>query len=374
MQTQQPKRTTVMWSALCLDGQFFFIIMLALWMAGANLSAAGSEHQNAAKPWRLATNDTEIELVVKDGSPVLEGLRSTATRRNWLSSPLKESLMKSVQVDGVSKDLNWNFEGADLDAKGAQLNIHFNNSSPKLSLVSVWRARSGHGPTEHWLTIANESGRTITVTQQESLALTNLTVPSGESAQAWWINRGGGNASREGGTLNVAVDSDFDQVLASDPTDGSSPVPWMAVQIRQDEGLYVGWEFSGIGNIRARTTSTDPTRFELRVGLSPDFKTDIPAGATFLAPPAFVGCYKGDVDDGSYTLHHFILEKLLPSLPPDQPFPTLAYNLYLDVGGEKAREADVLSSASFCKLLGFETFVPDAMWFRQSGDWHWDPA
>jgi alpha-galactosidase len=227
---------------------------------------------------------------------------------------------------------------------------------------------------EHWLTISNESGHTVTTIQQESLVLTNLVVPAKEPAQAWWINRGGGNASHEGGTFTVGVDSEFDQVLVSDPTDGSSPVPWMAVQIREDEGLYVGWEFSGIGDIRARTTSTDPTRFELRVGLAPDFKTDITAGAIFLAPPAFVGCYKGDVDDGSYTLHRFILEKLLPSLPPDQPYPTLAYNLYLDVGGNKAREADVISSAAFCKLLGFETFVPDAMWFVQSGNWRWDPT
>ena len=32
------------------------------------------------------------------------------------------------------------------------------------------------------------------------------------------------------------------------------------------------------------------------------------------------------------------------------------------------------SSAATCKSLGFETFVPDAMWFPQAGDWRWDPA
>jgi len=374
MQSQQPKPTTMMWSALRSGGLAWLAVTLVLGLASAALTATGSERQNAPNSWRLATEDTEIVLSVKGGWPVLEALRSAATRRNWLMFPIKESLMKAVEVDGVSKDLEWKFERADLDAKGEQLNLHYSNSSPKLSLDSVWRARPGHGPVEHWLTISNESGHTVTTIQQESLVLTNLVVPAKEPAQAWWINRGGGNASHEGGTFTVGVDSEFDQVLVSDPTDGSSPVPWMAVQIREDEGLYVGWEFSGIGDIRARTTSTDPTRFELRVGLAPDFKTDITAGAIFLAPPAFVGCYKGDVDDGSYTLHRFILEKLLPSLPPDQPYPTLAYNLYLDVGGNKAREADVISSAAFCKLLGFETFVPDAMWFVQSGNWRWDPT
>jgi alpha-galactosidase len=363
------------------------MILLALCVAGANLWAAGKpqqeqlrlavddpQHQNTAKSWRLATADTELEFAVVNGSPILESLKSTATHRNWLASPRKESLMKSVLVNGVAKDLDWRFDGADLDAKGEQLTLHFSNASPKLSLDSVWRARGGHGPAEHWVTIANQSGGIITVTQQESLALSSLVVPAGESAQAWWINRGGSNASKEGGTLTVPVDSDFDQVLVSDLTNGSSPVPWMDFQIKQDEGLYVGWEFSGIGNVRAKTTSTNPTRFELAVGLAPDFKTDIPAGETFLAPPAFVGCYKGDIDDGSYTLHRFILEKLLPSLPADQSYPTLAYNLYLDVGGTKARESDVLNSAAFCKRLGFETFVPDAMWYVTDGDWRWDPA
>lgn len=371
MQPRQPKKNRVTWSTIFSNRRIFSVILLAISLAGANTRAKGPD---AGKSWRLATADTELEFAVKDGSPVLEALRSTSTHRNWLASPRKESLVKSALVNGVASDLDWHFDSADLDAKGEQLTLHFSNASPKLSLDSVWRARPGHGPAEHWVTIANQSGGVITVTQQESLALTNLAVPAGESAQAWWINRGGSNATKEGGTLTVPVNADFDQVLVSDPTNGSSPVPWMDFQVKQDEGLYVGWEFSGIGDVRAKTISTNPTRFELGVGLAPDFKTDIPAGETFLAPPAFIGCYKGDIDDGSYTLHRFILERLLPSLPPDQSYPTLAYNLYLDVGGTKAHEWDVLGSAALCKHLGFETFVPDAMWYVTDGDWRWDPA
>jgi alpha-galactosidase len=378
MPSKHPIPARVTCTAVRLAKATCTAIALALWLGSGIPAVTGAERQNATNSWKLATDDTEIVLSVKGGWPVLEALRSVATRRNWLSSPIpiKDWLMKSVKLDGVSKDLDWKFEGADLDPKGEQLSLRFSNSSPKLSLDSVWRARSGHGPVEHWLTMTNESGHTITVPQQESLVLTNLVVPSKESAQAWWINRGGSNASTEGGTFTVGVDPDFDQVLLSDPTDGSSPVPWMTVQVGQHEGLYVGWEFSGIGGIHARTTSTDPRRFELRVGLAPDFRTDIPASETFLAPPAFVGCYEGDVDDGSYTLHRFILEKLLPPLPQDQPYPGVICNQYLDFGGyNKAREADVMSHATFCKQLGFETFVPDCLvWFPKMGDWRWDPA
>ncbi|MGI0085611.1 MAG: glycoside hydrolase family 36 protein, partial [Nitrososphaerales archaeon] len=238
----------------------------------------------------------------------------------------------------------------------------------------MWRARPGHGPVEHWIIIANDSRGTITVTHQDSLALEGLTLASGESAQAWWINRGGNTPSRKGGIFTVNVNSDLDQVLIGNPTDGSSPVPWLAVQVGHERGFYVGWEFSGIGRIHLKTIAEEPIRFDLKVGLVSKFKTDIPAGQTFLVPPAFIGCYKGTIDDGSYTLHRFILDKLLPPLPKDQPYPTLAYNLYLDVGGNKAQESDVMNSAAFCKRLGFETFVPDAMWFPKDGDWRWDPA
>jgi alpha-galactosidase len=80
------------------------------------------------------------------------------------------------------------------------------------------------------------------------------------------------------------------------------------------------------------------------------------------------------VDDGSYCLHRFVIEKLRPPPPRHCPDPILAYNLYLDAGGNKACEADVLRCATTCRDLGFEAFMPDAMWFPETGDWRWDPA
>ena len=37
-------------------------------------------------------------------------------------------------------------------------------------------------------------------------------------------------------------------------------------------------------------------------------------------------------------------------------------------------EDAVLRSARFCRDIGFETFMPDAMWFPSTGDWRWDPV
>ena len=317
----------------------------------------------AADSWSLSTGDTDAVVAVERGRPVLKRLGAPG-RANWLPSGAPETLPPAVGWQGRSIPTNWKFHGGSFDS--GMLTLSFVNADPPLELQSIWRARPGRGPLEHWLTIANRSSGPVTLSQQESLVLSGMETPPGET-NVWWINRGGGNASTEGGTFTQNLDADFDQVLTSDPTDGSSPVPWLAIQVGKSEGLYVGWEFSGVGRIHARNR-------ELRVGNLPEFKTDLPAGETFQVPPAFVGCYTGDIDDGSYSLHRFVLEKLLPPLPREQAYPTLAYNLYLDSGGEKAREEDVLRSASTCKELGFETFVPDAMWFPQAGDWRWDPA
>ena len=192
-----------------------------------------------------------------------------------------------------------------------------------------------------------------------------------EPATAWWIKRGGSNADTEGGVFQRAITNGFELILASNCSDGASPVPWLAVQADSMGGLYVGWEFSGLGRIGVKA---DEGQLSLRIGNHPDFKTDLAPGETFWVPPAFVGCYQGEVEDGSYCLHRFVLEKLRPRPPPTRPDPILAYNLYLDAGGNQAREADVLRSARLCRDLGFEAFMPDAMWFPQTGDWRWDPA
>lgn len=347
------------------------VIMVSMSQFGKTSPGQGLSRSG---PWRLTTSDTEIILTTQDGWPVLKAVTSPATAHNWLSSPDKEQLMKIVMLDGKPRNTDWKFEGVDQDAQTGELIFRYSNSSPKLDLKSVWRARPGHGPVEHWITIANNSPNTITMTNQDSLTLDGLTLASDESAQAWWINRGGNTPSLKGGVFTTGINPGLDQVLISNPTNGSSPVPWLAVQDGRERGFYVGWEFSGIGRIHVKTIAEKPTRFDLEIGLVPKFKTDIPSGQTFLVPPAFIGCYRGTIDDGSYTLHRFILDKLLPPRPKNQPYPTLAYNLYLDVGGNKARESHVVNSASFSKQLGFETFVPDAMWYPKDGDWRWDPA
>jgi hypothetical protein len=330
--------------------------------------------------WRLSTDDTAVVIAVQQGMPVMTRLGGAKNESNWLAAPAPEILLPSIAQHGSSLTNKWQYAGGKLDLQSGQLVLRFTNATPALELQSIWRARSGHGPVEHWLTIANNSGAVITIGHQDSLVLSHVAVPADNSMDAWWIKRGAGNASLEGGTIVRSVGRNSDETVTSDPNEGASPVPWMALQEGTSRGMYVGWEFSGIGRIHlhsasngGNTASAGPAQIGIEVGNVPAFKTDIAAGETFLVPPAFVGSYSGDIDDGSYTLHRFVLEKLLPKFPEGYVHPTLAYNFYLDGGGAKADEQSVLRSAALAHDLGFETFVVDAMWFPQSGAWYWDP-
>jgi hypothetical protein len=353
------------------------LLIVTLCLMGAQGIAWGADD---ARSWRLSTDDTAMVVAIQQDVPVVNELSSTKGGVHWLAAPTPEVLLPTITQQGASTATHWKYEGGALDPTSGQLVLRFSNASPSMELQSIWRARPGHGPVEHWLTIANRSGEVITVGHQDSLVLNYITIPTHESMDAWWTKRGGGNATIEGGTLTESVGRHSGVTLTSDPTDGASPVPWLAMQVGTSRGFYVGWEFSGIGRIHFKgngggdgAAATAPAQLGIEVGNIPAFKTDVPAGETFLVPPAFVGCYTGDIDDGSYTLHRFVLEKLVPKFPTGYPHPTLAYNLYLDVGGPHAVEKDVLQSAALAHELGFETFVVDAMWFPQSGDWRWDP-
>src|SRR5580704_2025015 len=206
----------------------------------------------AADSWPISTDDTAAIVAVEQQRPVLKRLGVPGGRSNWLPSGAPETLPSAVGWQGRSTATNWKFQGGSLDSGGGTLTLRFINTYPLLELQSIWRARPGRGPVEHWLTIANKSDGPVTLSQQESLVLSGMAAPQSE-ADVWWINRGGGNAGTEGGTFTQRFDANFDQVLTSDPTDGSSPVPWLAIQAARSEGLYVGWEFSGIVRIHACT-------------------------------------------------------------------------------------------------------------------------
>lgn len=347
------------------------MLMLAQLLMPA-LIAAASPSTQAASRWELATADTSATIAVVQNQIHIVQLANPVARHNWANEAMTVGLMKTVWSDSQEYSTAWLFDQGQWSPAAGTLTLIFTNAKPAMTLRSIWRARPGRGPIEHWLELDNRSGKPVAISQQDSLSLSSLR--PGAPAQVWWIKRGGSNASKEGGTFTEPVATNLNLTLTSDYIDGASPVPWMAIQVGDRHGLYVGWEFTGLGRVSAKAAKEADT-LEVDVGLNPDFKTDVEPGEVFLVPPAFVGCYSGDIDEGSYSLHRFVIEKLRPSVPDDYPDPSLNYAIYLDAGGPTAaKTADLLRVATLAHDLGFEAFMPDAMWFPSCGDWRWDPA
>jgi hypothetical protein len=114
-----------------------------------------------------------------------------------------------------------------------------------------------------WAEIENRSSQEVKINPPPCLA---VNVSARSPAAIWWVNRGGNDASKQGGTFTEPVVKDMSKSLPLGQ-DGANPIPWMAVQAGADRGLYAGWEYSGKGHLDARTGTEDAT-LELRFTLA----------------------------------------------------------------------------------------------------------
>jgi alpha-galactosidase len=341
----------------CIIGIAFISLLFA------TVSAKAAENC-----WSLETDDTEITIAIKNGKIFVTSLADITTKYNWAGSGMSVPLMEKVWVGEKEFKTDWKFLSGNYDKKSDTLTLSFENAQPKMALRSIWRARTGHGPVEHRMEIENLSGGVLTISHQDSLSLIGMKC---DPKTVLWSVKRGGSAAKQGGVNNQQVKAGLEIILTSNPEDGESPVPWMAAQVGDEYGMYVGWEFSGLGGVRAKC-GDNPGKLDINVGNIPDFKTDISNGEIFYVPCAFIGCYAGDLDEGSYSMHRFIIEKLRPPLPKSIPDPILICNPYTDVGQQGACESDVLRGTKDALEWGFELFMNDAMWFPQTGDWRWD--
>jgi hypothetical protein len=338
--------------------------------------------------WKLATDDTVIEIGVDRDAPAVLALQAPGVSWNWTPTPNREVLPKAVTQAGKVHTLQWSYARHEYDAADRLLTLVFQNAVPKLELKSVWKAPRGRGPIEHWQLLKNASGERVTIESQPSLKFDALAVPLDQYVESTQVLRGGSAAPISGGTITQPVGRIWNTKVPSRPSDAgkvdfleediTTQIPFLNLQVSGAHGLYVGWKFSGVGEIVAAahgTMTADPKThsISLSAGLMPDFRTDLFAGEEFLVPAAIIGTYRGEQSAGSYSLHRYVLDSLLPRRPSDQPYPALGYAYYFD-GNEPGTqsEADVLASARLAHELGFETYLADAMWFPQTGDWRWD--
>jgi hypothetical protein len=105
----------------------------------------------AADSWPLSTDDTAAVVAVEQGRPLLKRLSMPVRLPQLVAVRCAGGSAPRGWVQGRSTPTNWRFQGGSLDSPGGKLTLRFTNADPPLELQSIWRARPGRGPVEHWL-------------------------------------------------------------------------------------------------------------------------------------------------------------------------------------------------------------------------------
>ena len=366
----------------------------------------------------LSTSDTSIEISASQRGVIIQSLKVVDPEKaqQIISVPLTLPVIAWAKQGGQRKTLHWRFVAKSFDPKKGELEAVFASDEPAMELRSRWVAAVGEsGPIEHFLTIANRGKEAVELPWGPTLMLG----AKGKNLEQWWVEKGGGSPSPIGRHIE-AIEPGFSSNLLSTSYSNDNPhdaIPWMAVQSRDGSGgWYAGIESSarvvihtdahipspgtpGEGQGGGPSTSSGQVsrsaldrsnapppqpspgvpgagekggapeiEFTAMLGLQPveGVLTRLAPGETFEAPPVFLGCYEGDVDDGCNRLRHWVSRHLRP--PTDDPrYPLLVNNSW--GGGMKIDETISRKMIDESSALGFEMFHIDAGWFRGVGDW-----
>jgi alpha-galactosidase len=223
--------------------------------------------------------------------------------------------------------------------------------------------------------IYNRGRAAVLLPLQESLAV-GLHVPAGHALEQWWVEKGAGTPTNEG-THRERIKPGAERLMRCWPSGRDKPrdaIPWTSVQdVDGRRGVYLGLEYTARLQIALKSGEADKP-LELRAGLQADekfpFFTRVLPGEQFEAPPVFIGCYQGDVDDGANRLRRWVRANLVPPTR-DERYPLLVNNSWGSGMAVDERLARRMIDQS--AELGLEMFHIDAGWFRTVGDWRADP-
>jgi hypothetical protein len=322
----------------------------------------------------LRTAQTIVQLKADATEPHLVSLQD-AGQTPW-SNESPENLIGSAEVDGHSVPLQWKLAAGAGQKDAKRVSFVYETQSPHLRLTWEWSAPAATGPLEHRIRIENLDTREIWIPLQASFRY-DWKVPPAERLEQIYIDKGAGKPSPVG-THEIDLTSGYNwegksSTYASDE-EPREIIPWFMVERNGEhgDGWYVGVEFSG------RTSLTlERAAGSLRgtVGLNPNpgpFRTRLQPGATFEAPPVFVGAFTGGRDGLGNVLRPWVRQVLTYSGTWQKPdYPLLVNNSW--GSGMAVDETLAKRMIDDSAELGMEMFGLDAGWFRAVGDWYPNP-
>jgi alpha-galactosidase len=322
----------------------------------------------------LGTAQTVLRVKAGTTAPQLLSLHAPG-KAVW-SNTAAEDLIATAEEDGQSVPLHWKLLSSAEQRDAKHISFVYETQSPHLRLSWEWSAPVATGPLEHRIRIENLDTRAIWLPLQTSFRY-NWSVPATEPLKQIYIDKGAGKPSAIG-THALDVSSGYQwEGKSSSYAKNEEPreiIPWFMVERNGEhgDGWYVGVEFSG------RTSLTlDRAAGSLRgtVGLNPNpgpFRTLLQPGATFAAPPVFVGAFTGGRDGLGNVLRPWVRQVLTYSGTWKKPdYPLLVNNSW--GSGMAVDEALAKRMIDDSADLGMEMFGLDAGWFRGVGDWYPNP-
>jgi hypothetical protein len=324
--------------------------------------------------WPLKTRDTSLTVFVKADQLTISSLYAVGSAPDeWVNKPVTVPLPDNIFLGGSAVPLHWKFLGSAKGRDPGDTTLRFVSEKPPVELFSIWQSQNGPGPIEHHFEMVNRSGQTMEVPLQPSLALA-LTAPAGHTIENWWVEKGGGRPS-DAGTHREPLGDGYRFAGRSTPyAEATEMIPWISIQdVTGRAGVYVGIEFSGRVGFDVSATG-NPMKINVTAGLDPserEFRSQLAGGERFVTPAVFVGCYRGDTDDGANRLHRFVATHLRPPVS-DARYPLVVNNSW--GSGMAVDEALARHMIDDSAALGVELFHIDAGWFRAVGDWHPNPT
>jgi hypothetical protein len=322
----------------------------------------------------IGTAQTVVRLKAGATEPQLLSLQAPG-KASWFNGTA-DDLIATAEVDGRTLPLEWKLVvgGEHKDAK--RVWFVYETQSPHLRLSWEWSAPAATGPLEHRIRIENLDTRELWLPLQSSFRY-SWSVPPTQPLKQIYIDKGAGKPSPIG-THEVELTSGYRWEGNSSTYAGDQEpreiIPWFMVERNgeQGDGWYVGVEFSGRTSL---TLERAAGSLHGTVGLNPNpgsFRTRLQPGATFLAPPVFVGAFTGGRDGLGNVLRPWVRQVLTnPGTWQKPNYPMLVNNSW--GSGMAVDEALAKRMIADSADLGLEMFGLDAGWFRGVGDWYPNP-
>ncbi len=342
------------------------ICMAAMAVVPRTLRSAESQPVEPAETkqaWTLHTDDTTLTLCISADQKLTVEQLSSPAGWNWTETPSEFPLLDRVEVAGTSVIPGWVFGGATVEeTDGKKLTLVFHAAEPSLECRSIWHARPGPGPIHLSMDIVNKSDQVITWGNQESIELS--VVGPNPHTSVWYIRDDGGLPDPIGVYHDVITEGYSKELPVSEDADF---IPWAAIDARGEHGIYVGWEWS-IGRL-AIVADASPSGAVVKAGNGDAFRTDLAPGATFQVPPAFIGAYRGDLDNAANSLHKYLFHYSVPALLRKDPtYPKVEWNAFAATG--QGQGSWIPTESKYYPLiddiapLGFEDIVIDVGWWN----------